>query len=421
MKKNNKNLHLVTDEKEEQNLDKTQAIAAEILEEIQDMPDPLSEIEERVRRHRMKVRIRVVVVLILIVSAVIGGYLYLTRTSYGGFKVVNQYQGKEFADSSYVKFGDGLLKYSKDGVARLNKKGEESWNQAYQISNPVILQSEESAAIADIGGNTIMVFEQTGLKGEIHTTLPIERAAISTKGIVTAILKDDTTPKIMCYDAVGNVLAEQKIRFNNSGYPVGISMSDDGKLLLVSYVEVKDGQTAAKLAYYDFSGDGDGNDNYLTTTAEYVDEIMPETFFIGNETSVAVGTSHVVIYSGKQAPKVKSEIKIDKKIKSTFHSDRYIGLVLKNEGESGYEVRLYNTNGKRVLSTNIDGEYSNVTMAENQIVLYDNNTCCIVNMAGIKRYEGETTESIQEMFPVWGINKYLMINANGIQEVRLTK
>ncbi len=55
------------------------------------------------------------------------------------------------------------------------------------------------------------VFTEDGLKGEIETTLPIEKISVSNQGIVSAILKNENTPRIISYDATGNILVEQQI------------------------------------------------------------------------------------------------------------------------------------------------------------------------------------------------------------------
>lgn len=63
-------------------------------------------------------------------------------------------------------------------------------------SEPFLDVNEKSAAIADKGGNDIIVFQEDGLKGEIHTTLPIEKINVSEQGIVGAILKMTHQPKL---------------------------------------------------------------------------------------------------------------------------------------------------------------------------------------------------------------------------------
>ncbi len=83
--------------------------------------------------------------------------------------------------------------------------------------NPIIEVKEKAFAVGDIGGNSILVFSEEGLKGEIETSLPIENMAISDQGIVTVLLKNETAPKIISYDAMGNVLVEQQVTVGNNG------------------------------------------------------------------------------------------------------------------------------------------------------------------------------------------------------------
>ena len=68
----------------------------------------------------------------------------------------------------------------------------------------------------------------------------------------------------------------------------------------------------------------------------------------------------MVIYTGKDIPKQAVKITMDKEIKSVFHNEKYIGLILKNHGKSGYELRLYNKTGKVVLSKEFTGDYNHV-------------------------------------------------------------
>lgn len=47
--------------------------------------------------------------------------------------------------------------------------------------------------------------------------------------------ENETAPKIISYDAMGNVLVEQQVTVPVMGYPVAMDMSDDGKMLAVTY------------------------------------------------------------------------------------------------------------------------------------------------------------------------------------------
>ena len=165
---------------------------------------------EEIRQHKAKYAKRALI--IATVAAVVGAavFLYLYLQTYTGARIVDTYKVGNASDNSYQEFAGGVLKYSRDGIAYLDSGGEEQWNHPYQIKNPCLDVNSQSAAVADKGGNNIMVFQKDGLKGEIKTTLPIERVAVSEQGIVAAVLKNESTPRIICYDTAGNVLVEHK-------------------------------------------------------------------------------------------------------------------------------------------------------------------------------------------------------------------
>ena len=65
----------------------------------------------------------------------------------------------------------------------------------------------------------------------------------------------------------------------------------------------------------------------MAASADYMDA----------DTSAVVTDNSLLIYKGAEKPKLSKNITINKKIKSAFHSDKYISLCIKNEGKSGYE------------------------------------------------------------------------------------
>ena len=194
--------------------------------------------------------------------------------------------------------------------------------------------------MADNGGNTILVFAEEGLKGEIETTLPIEKIAVSDQGIVTAILRNESFPMIVSYDAVGNILVEQQVTMSTTGYPVAIEMSDDGNMLAAGYLYMDGAAVKSKVIYYNFGETGQQKRDNIVASDDYDNTVMADIFFMGDDRSVVVGDDRFVIYRGKDVPEKEKEIELDQEIQSVFHSDRYIGFILLNREKSGYELRL---------------------------------------------------------------------------------
>lgn len=416
LRRRNKVLHVVRDPEEQ-----ADELVEQILTELNKEDRQLEEIEEQVKEHRKSAKRKAVIGILSVTAAVVVVFLVIYLQTYTEVRVSDTYAISGSTDSNYKQFAEGMLKYSRDGISYLNRKGEEQWNQSYQIKTPFVVTGEESAVVADKGGNDIIVFQKNGVKGEIHTTLPIEKIAVSEQGIVCAVLKDALAPKIICYDTAGNILVEHKTSVNGTGYPVDISLSPDGEVMQVAYLYIQSGKMISKISYYNFGEAGDGKTDRQVTSKEYEDTVMAEGFFMSQKVSVVVGDDKMVIYKGSDIPEESVSVDIDKEIKSVFHSDKYIGLILKNEGKGGYELRLYNASGKQVLSKDFAGDYSNIKMSGSQVIMYDGKKCSIFMRSGIQKFQGEMETNILEIFPVAGVNKYIVINANGMESVRLVK
>lgn len=363
----------------------------------------------------------IVAIAVLAVAAAAGLYYWVVYTTYSQIEIVETYENDSSDNGSYLQYIDGVLEYSRDGIAFLTKEGEEIWNQPCQMSNPIVEICKETAAVADKGGTSIYVFQKKGLKGEIQTTTPIEKISVSEQGIVAAILKDEEVPKVMCYDADGNTLIEHKASFNNTGYPVDIALSQDGNTLLVSYVGAKGSSVLAKVAYYYFGEDSSQQEDYQVADMEYVDTIIPTTAFVDKNTSILVADNALIFMEGLKEPQEKFTITLEKEIKSVAYNEKYVALVLKNSGQTDFELCLYRMDGKQVLSIPFEGEYNHIKVVDDQILLYDGNKCVVYNDSGVCKFEGIFEMNIMDMFPVSGFNKYIVISANGFQEIQFVK
>ena len=384
-------------------------------------PEDLSEIKHKVRKIRFTKIRRILVPLVLIFLAVCGTWLLLDNQTYSRARTASEYPGDRTDSSSYAQFADGIVRYNRDGVVFLNRKNEEQWIQSAQIQNPIISVRDKAFAVADNGGNTILVFTEEGLKGEIETTLPIEKIAVSDQGIVTAILRNESSPMIISYDAVGNILVEQQVTMRSTGYPAAIELSADGNMLEAAYLYIFGGSLKSKVIYYNFGETGQQKQDNIVTSDDYDNTVMTEIFFMGNDRSVVVGDDRFVIYRGRDIPEKEKEIELDQEIQSVFHSDRYIGFILLNQEKSGYELRLYNKLGEQVISRDISGTYSNVKIDGDEVIMYDGTRCCIITAAGIKKFEGDISVDALDIFKAPGINRYYVMSVDELRVIYLTK
>ena len=377
-------------------------------------------IRRQVKRHRRSVLGQWTIRIVVAAMIVTGTYLVIENQTYTSVATADSHKKDTEDSNQYIAFSDGVIRYSRDGVVFLNKKNKEKWIQPCQIQNPIVDVNEDVFAIADVGGNTIMIFQKSGLKGEIETTLPIEKISVSNQGIVSAILKNESTPQIISYDAVGNILVEHQVNLNSTGYPISLDMSADGENLMVSYLSTKNGTLKSMVAFYNFGKEGQEKTDNLMYAEDFDQTVVPDVFYMDASTSVAVGDKSFVIYEGTKSVKKKTEVKLNQEIRSEFHSERYIGFILTNKDKSGYEVQLYDKTGKQIINREITGEYSHVKIAGDEIIMFDRTKGCIISDTGIQRFKGDWGIEAQEVIPVAGIHRYLIAGEDELRLVYLT-
>lgn len=392
-----------------------------IVRELKKSDQPKTEEQEQFEKARKKRWKKTALIAAVVVALAVGVYLLINLQTYTSARALDTYTVSGASGSAYEQFADGVLKYSRDGISYLNQHGEEMWNQPYQMKNPVVDVNGSSAAVADKGGNAVLVFNEEGVRGETQTNLPIERVRVSEQGIVSVILTDENEARVLCYDAAGNLLVENKTSMNGTGYPLDVALSPDGETMQVLYLYTEAGAVKSRVIYYNFGESGEEKTDHLVAQMEYEDTVMASGFFMDEKISVAVGDNRLTIYRGGNVPEETENIEIKKQIKSAFHNEKYIGMVLKNEGKEGYELRLYNTRGQVAMSENFTGDYSHVKLCGSQVIMYDGKNCSIFTRGGIHKFDGEMNSNILEIFPVPGVNKYIVMNENGLEVVRLVK
>ena len=111
--------------------------------------------EEIVRKAERKTRLkRLRLILILIMLAAILVFLavrYVRGHQYMEYTVAweKEIPASESSFTGYMKFGENLLKYSKDGASYIDKSGNAVWSLSYQMKSPVCYVNGNFAVIGD--------------------------------------------------------------------------------------------------------------------------------------------------------------------------------------------------------------------------------------------------------------------------------
>ena len=207
----------------------------------------------KILRHRLTILYRSVLVVGVIAAAAIVVVIQMKNRVFGEYQVISSVPRESISNATIRALGENILIYSSDGASCINRKGETLWNQTFEIQDPIIAICQNIAAIGNYNGRTIYLMNTEKTIGEIDTKMPIRNFAVSAGGIVAAVL-DDTADItwIYLFDSSGNTLAYFKTTMKDSGYPVGITISDNGYLVSVSYLYMDNGMMRSSVAFYNF-------------------------------------------------------------------------------------------------------------------------------------------------------------------------
>ena len=378
-------------------------------------------------RNRMDGRLPKIVAVIVVIIILAGIYMIFVDRGYNGYEVVEETGVKNASMLDYAPYQNSLLKFSKDGATYVDEKGKAVWNETFAMKMPTADVSGEYAAIADMNGNDVYIFNTQGKVS--NTTMPYKICdiAVASQGEFAVILEDEKVNYINIYDKNGEQISEIQTTIDKSGYPMDMDLSSDGTKLFSTYlyldgVDVKNG-----LAAYNFGPVGvNENADRLMGGYQLENTLVPKVEFLDNNTICAFGDNQIILYSMREKPSEKARIALKSEVQSVIYNDKYVGIVIsneeetkKNEEKAPYVLELYNTNGRKVMTQKIDFSYENVRMTKDEIVFTGGTECRIYTVKGKLKFSYTFSKNVVDMVPTGYSSRYIVLYDSGSEVVRL--
>ena len=366
-------------------------------------------------------------VLIVVVGALAFCLYYFVSGNYNGFEVVEKTNVKNSSMLSYIPYQNSLLKYSKDGATYVNEKGDLVWNETFAMKMPSADVCGKYAAIADLNGNDVYVFNEDGKVSSTTMPYTVCDIAVASQGEFAVILEGDKVNYINLYDKNGDPISEIQTTLDKSGYPMDVDLSFDGEKLFSTYLYIDGVNIKNGLAAYNFGPVGvNENADRLMGGYQLDDTIVPKVEFMDNNTICAFGDNQIIIYSMKEKPSEKAKITLKNEAKSVVFNQQYVGVIVpndekvnKDEKKAPYILELYNTNGRNVMSQKIDFKYEKVRMTDKEIVLTGGNECRIYSIKGSLKFSYKFNKNVVDLIPTGYSRRYIILYDNDSEVIRL--
>lgn len=393
------------------------------------MPPAQENSEEVVRPAQQKVnrrRMTIFLALLLLAGVGIGGWhFYQRRYEYSSYETAWQIEMNEGSLVGYESFGSNVLKYTKDGASYADQKGKNIWTESYEMKMPIVSVNGDYAAIADRQGNSIYICNTDGKQGQATTVLPISKVAVSATGIVAAVLEDSTASYITFFKKDGSPLdITVKTKMAGDGYPLDISLSEDGAQLLCSYVYLQNGEMKNRVVFYDFSEIGKNVPNRLVGgfDEQFAGSMVPRVTYMGAPYSCAFSGNGLTFFSSRNlaSPELVKQVVIEEEIQSVFYSDEYAAVIVRNTtGEHASRMEVYRKDGSHVLSKEFTYEYTQADIDDDLIFLYNEDSCKVFNMAGTEKLDAHFDFPISKIRKGRFPNTLVLTGPQQMREIKL--
>ena len=379
--------------------------------------------KEKIRAHKLFVVIRTVVGLVLFIAIVAVSNIAYKEKTYSGTIVTSSVPVSVVTGAVPLNLDGNLLIYSKDGASCIDSKGKAIWNESYEMQSPIVSVCKGTVAIGDYNGRTVYVANKNKTLGVIETNLPIRGVAVSDNGVVATVLDDSNVIRIYVYDGNENTdtpIVEAKATMNKSGYPISVSLSPNGKIMMISYFYVDSGEMKSSVSFYNFGEVGSNEIDNFVSGYDYAGALLPYVQFMDNDSSFGIADDRIVFFKGDEIPENRATSLLSEEVIGVYHNSNYVGLVYTDTtGEYTYRLDVYNGNGDKLSSINFNIDYTDIIFNKDQVMIYGGDECSIYTVKGDEKFSGLFNSNINLLIPTSSQYKYMVVTGSSLDTVEL--
>ena len=379
------------------------------------------ELDEKIRVHRKKIFRRTIGICLGGIITIFLIQLWMAVRSYDSYEIRNSVSRNGSEAAKYEKFLGNIIEYSNDGIGYMTSDNQLLWNQSFEMTYPKLDICKEFLVIYDKGGTLIYIMQKSGVVKQIETSKPIQTVCIASQGTIAALMKENQTSYLKVFDKKGSELANGEFYGEKGGFPIDLAFSYDGKKLAVGMIDVNDGDVKSTITFYNLDSVGQNEINNNVGTFSCSDMLIPEIEYISENTMIAVGDSEIIIFQGKEKPKMEKEIFLQKEPTSVFYNEKYIGIAYNNESiESAYHIEVYNLSGGKVMENDTTLMYDTISFLENnEICVQNQNECELFTIHSIKKFYYQFDTRLVDILSNGNGQDYIFLFDETVEEVHL--
>ncbi len=372
---------------------------------------------------------KIAAVLVITIALIAGAVAYGAFRTFSSYEVKSEAALSDAGRTVFEEFAGNVVGYSRDGISCLDYDGNLLWTASFEMATPQTVIDRKYMLVYDRGGTEIHVYDKAGKEKVISTDLPVERADISESGEAAVIMSDGGTHVVDLYGTDGKLLAGGELHTENSGYPIACSVSDDGKKLLVSILDLSMGTIKTTVRFYDFSDWGAKQKDNIAAEFSYSDMAVPFVCFFSDGRAAAFGDDQVMLYSATQVPAESGDIYITDEVKSIAVRSNAFALVTGKKADdatadanadAAETLTVYSEGGREMYTKSPEFSYNDIYFLSNgELCLTDGSRADIYTDLGVRKFSDTFENGINAILPWDGATNYILVTEGRLKKVQL--
>ena len=338
------------------------------------------------------------------------------------FKTIDISSGEQvYTYDSYIYiYGKAGIKIMKDQNIILEDN--------FSLENPYVVTSYDKIAICDNNGKVVRIYSNSGHMYTINTVNNILGFTINKNGFLSIILKNDNNYQIDIYNKDGDNIYSIKDISYDQGVPVGISISQDNKVLAVSYIQTTSATVDSNIVFYSIQ------DNKLFGGFVKQEQVAGIIKFVDNSNLVCVSDKEIFIIKSNSAQNSEQSKEIYKKpLNNVLNDVKFLdgigylvcyGQSILNSEEAMEENTLvfYNQSGGEIGKYYKKGQsITNITANKYGAIVEEGRLFTAINTSGKKIWEYQATQDIKDVIFYENSNKAIIVTNTQIKIVKIDK
>ena len=296
-----------------------------------------------------------------------------------------------FAADREVSFGgrgavfvadNGFFVSTNESVRFFDNRGREIFRHGITMIHPALIGRGNYAAVAEQGGQALVILNQHSHLYTIRTQAPIVSFAVSHQGLAAVIAFDGINYAISVYSPQGLIHSADTGHFSSTFIPAAIDISNDGRFLAISYLDIGDAQMNSVVQFISLDDGG-----VFAMTAANHERFIGVIRFMDDNRLLTISDRCISLINPYSRAEVLWEIELNNRIASAEFGGNWFAIayadeLLNHSGRPANTIVVYNLHRQEIFTYSSPRSITSLSSKNGSLILGANHHFTALSPSG---------------------------------------